>query len=194
MQAQQETTDNSSTRREIIKTAQLQCYQARSACLRARNELGAVPEEYRRELQNAILDYYWALRPLRTASTIQNWWENAELSEYLTYTRNQPQPPIEVRGSIDEPIQLVQHDQPQTPEEEHLTGLDKIPTLTSGTTSRTRTVNTMRGSETRTETVPKRPLAFEILADLSGVLDDAADRLGFGPEPRTPINDDAEPI
>jgi hypothetical protein len=141
-------------RREIIESAQVQCYLARSECLRAKAEVGDVPEEFRREFQNAIVDYYWALRPMRRKPKLKDVWNELVLAD----------------GWVD------------PDEEEPIAGLDTIQQLDDITDTDTVDRHTMRGAVAETVT-RQRVLPFWILKSISGTLDDAAAELGFVPDP-----------
>lgn len=158
-------------RRKIIETAQLNCYEARSRCLRAKSRFGDVPRDHRLGFQDAILDYYWALKPLREADPVVNWWDNVELSGQWT----------------------VAGDGGDEAEPQAVTGLDSIDGLGDSAETTRYQKSTIRGRQT-VEQTQQKILPFSVLKDISGVLDDAAGRLGFNPDTPMPDETDPEPI
>jgi len=89
---------------------------------------------------------------MREESAVSDWWAKVALSDYW------------VDSETDKPF----------------TGLEKVATVNRLTETIPVEEHTVRGSK---DDVKTRPLAlpFEILEDISGVLDDAAARLGFAP-------------
>ena len=148
------------TRRRIIEQAQLHCYETRSICHRAKNRYGEVPREIRLDFQEANVDYYWALRPLREESVVKSWWNDHDLAK--------------VDG-------------------EELTGLDSILELDGETESVTDVHHTVRGISQTTQTF-QRVYPFTVLRDISGVLDDAARKLGFAPDAPLAVETEPEPV
>jgi hypothetical protein len=159
-------------RQRIIEDAQLRCYEVRSeyqqASLLLSGQISRV-EVYR--LQQAVSDYYWALRPLRDEDPVRDWWDDVTLSEQWTYPVTKTE--YEVRGSRAVPVEVT--------EEIPYEGLETLREHLDQTETVTKTKTGMRGR--RTEKVTRQKvLDAGILVDVSGVLDDAADRLGFSPE------------
>lgn len=140
-------------RRELIENASIQCYLARSECLRLKSEYGEVPEEFRREFQNAIVDYYWALRPLREKPKLKDKWNRIQLAKGWT-------------DGDDEPV----------------AGLDTIARLDELVETDTIERHSMRGT-VRETVARQQVLPFRILKGISGTFDDVAAQLGFVPEP-----------
>lgn len=152
MSANAEEEQRSTTRKRLIEVAQMLCYEARSKCLRAKSQYGRVPRVDRIGFQIAIVDYYWALRPLRKDAAVAELWKNEPLSEGWT-------------GDNGEPI----------------TGLDAINEVDDITVYDSVKEVTMRGGQ-ENEVPRDMVLPFPVLKDISGVLDDAAGKLGFNPE------------
>lgn len=153
---------NGRSRRRLIEEAQQVCHYVRAQCQEERSYQGEVPEPYRIDFQNSIANYYWALRPMREESVVKEWWEKAELSEH--WFDSETGEPYTGLDTIAKANRLMETDQFQR--------------------------QTMRGVETVTQSRPV-VLPYVILEDISGVLDDAAAKLGFAAE--TP-DDDSLPM
>jgi hypothetical protein len=159
-------------RQRIIEEAQLQCYDARSEYQQAALLLsGQVSREHVLRLQQAVADYYWALRPLRDEDPVRDWWNDVVLSEQWTRSVTVTEP--RVQGTT-----IVQAEETK---EVPFEGLETLRDHLDRTETVTTTKTGMRGR--REETVTrKKVLDPEVLVDITGVLDDAADKLGFSPE------------
>ncbi|WP_226043514.1 hypothetical protein [Natrinema sp. DC36] len=168
-----------SARRQIIEEAQVVCHTARSEYQQvSKLNDGEVPREISLRFQQAVTDYYWSLRPLRDEQVVQDFWESTVLSEDWTYEE------VVVKGSVEADlhkpgIQISR--EPQTIEKPYL-GLETIKTHLDGEFE-TKTVVKTGARGRREETVRRQKiLEPEILLDISGVLDDAAAKLGFMPD------------
>ncbi|ELZ76071.1 hypothetical protein [Haloferax volcanii] len=181
-------------RERIIEDAQVRCHQKRSEVQDARLRMSMVPRSLRGDFQNRVLEYYRALRPLRSEGIIKEWWSSVVLSptwtakreyvfeidgqtlevsqdEAMAFYEKQGVPPVEVR---DIPFQ----------------GLERLDELEDATETVVETRSTMRGVREE-QTTQQVVLDVRQLMDIAGVLDDAATKLGFAPafDEETP-NDD----
>lgn len=156
---------------QLVNDRLVDLYQARSKAIRARIMLGGVaPHEFRVELQNAILDAYYALRPLRDENVVADYWEETIPSEdWIAGTTER----VEVDGAIDEPLR-VDREEVEVPYQ----GIDAITELENNIERGEQTVHTVAGEKTQ-ETVRQEPPPLEILLDISSTLEDAAAKLGF---------------
>ncbi|WP_435360407.1 hypothetical protein [Haloarchaeobius sp. DFWS5] len=172
-----------SVRERIIEHAQLQCYEARSELQQAQMlNHGTAPRQVRMKLQQAISDYYHALRPLRNRPEVgeNDWWETVELSDDWMYTETVPR--REVVGSIDEQLGIREWTEDV---EQSYAGLDVIRDLERAVETTTVVKTGMRGR--REDTVTRvKILDGDILVDIVGVLHEAAGRLGFQPDMTVP--------
>jgi len=183
---EQDERPGSNTRRRIIEEAQLQCFQARSACIRARDAYGEVPRDYRRYFQETILDYYWALKPLKDEPPVDDWWDLVELSaNWRTVMREAPQ----VSADGGEPATVG----PERTDSKARTGLDTLKHLDEATEVITEAQQSYLGSWSA-EIERPHVLPHAVLKDLSDRLDEAWGRLGGNPTTPTPIELDPEPI
>lgn len=170
------------TRKALIDRALQRVHDARTRCQGERLGYGDVDEALRADLQHAVLDLYWALRPLRGEDAIDEWWDDVELSEVWTERITDVKGNLYGRG-----VDIDMEEEPKS-------GLESLQVLDGMTQSETRELETFRGK--RTETVVKPTiLPYQILKDIAGTLEDAAGKLGFNPTveeqaPRTEIDDD----
>ncbi len=171
MATESDDTPRTVARQKIIETAQLNCYEARSQCIRVKSQMGDVPREYLLAFQDAILDYYWALKPLADEPPVHGWWEEVELSDQWT----------------------VASDGGDGDETGFVTGVDSIDGIEDDIETVRERKKTVRGLATF-EHQQQRVLPFQVLKDISGVLDEATGRLGFIPATPTPVETDPEPI
>lgn len=162
-----------SVRQRIIEQAQIETHDARSTVIKTQLLAGGVPRDQLLSLQNAILQYYYALRPLREEDPVEGWWDDVQLSEAWTDgTRIER----EVVGDLQTGPRIQTQETPN-----HVTGLETLHDL-AGDTETVRRVSTgLCGRREETEE-RQRVLDVRILLDVSLVLDDAADRLGFAPD------------
>lgn len=178
---------NRSVRGRIIEDAMVNCHEARADVLKAQQLAGTVDREYRLRLQQAIIEYYYAMRPLREHNAIKDWWEDVVLSERWVKDRRTEQ---KVTGSVVDGVSLEEETV-----EEYYRGLDHIERL-QDMRERRRTVDSgMMGKRESVEEVQK-VLETAVLIDIAGTLDDAAAKLGFEPgvpdsAPRTKITEEA---
>ncbi|WP_396614093.1 hypothetical protein ACH9L7_20330 (plasmid) [Haloferax sp. S1W] len=162
-------------RERLIEKAQVDVHDARSKITRVRLRFDGVPREWRQELQEAVIAYYYALRPLRTEGIIKDWWSSVELSSEWTRTVVVDTETVleETEGG------LVEKEVPVTDEVPY-SGLDILEDVETATESEIVTVSDMRGE--RQETVSRQlVLDATVLVDIASVLDDAATKLGFAP-------------
>lgn len=170
------------TRKRLIDLALQRVHQARTRCQGERLGYGEVDEALRADFQHAILDLYWALRPLRREDAIDEWWEEVELSDGWTERVTAVDGDLHGQG-VDVGV-----------EERPKQGLETLRYLDDMTHSQTREVETFRGKQAETVVTPTI-LPYEILKDIAGTLEDAAGKLGFNPavekhSPRTEIDDE----
>lgn len=163
----------------IITQAQQRNHRARSDFLEARQLSGDVPWRIHHELQAAVMEFYQALRPLREHKAVEEFWEEVELCTIQTGWD-----PVIKNGAI------VDYE----PVTETITGFESLEELTAQRTSQEKTISDSFGE--RTVQVRDRDLVDgEVLLGASQKLDDAANKLGFGPDvdestPRTVIDDE----
>ncbi|RDZ39432.1 hypothetical protein C5B91_20185 [Haloferax sp. Atlit-10N] len=163
-------------REKLIEDAQVEVHEARSKVTRVRLMYDHVPRAWRQELQEAIIAYYYALRPLRTEGIIEEWWGSVELSsewtrEVVTDTETVVRE-TENGGFAEETVDVT--------EVKPYRGLQILEELETATVSETVEKSDMRG--TRYESVSRQlVLDAPVLIDIAGVLDDAATKLGFSP-------------
>ncbi|AFK19013.1 MULTISPECIES: hypothetical protein [Haloferax] len=163
-------------RERLIEEAQVDVHEARSKVTRVRLMYDGVPRAWRQELQEAIIAYYYALRPLRTEGLIKDWWSSVELSEEWTRTAV-----VDTETVLEESDdgELVEVEKPITDQIPYR-GLGILEDVETATESEVVSVSDMRGE--REETVSRQlVLDASILVDIAGVLDDAATKLGFAP-------------
>lgn len=175
----------------VIEHHQLRTHEARSRVLQTQHVLTAVPRKPRLRLQQELLDYYFALKPLRNRPEVEDWWDDVVLSENwikdrtVTETTSQ-----EVVGDIETGVNIVE----ETTEEvdlEYYRGLDLLPEKLTETTTSTEYSHGISGPE-NSQTKRRRVLDAEILIDIATTLDDAAIKLGFGPDGDAPEADPTE--
>jgi len=167
-----------SVRERLIEHAQLQTWEARSELQQAQMlQNGEAPRQKRMKLQQAISDYYHALRPLKDRPELKGnrddgWWNTVELSDHWTTVETK------VTGDIQTGTQIAEEEVP-------VTGLDSIRDLERSYEEHTTTRNGLRGR--RTETVRRKTvLSGDVLVDIIGTLDEAAGKVGFQPEMEIP--------
>jgi hypothetical protein len=184
MSSNRNSSDDSSSggktiRQRLIEEAQLRCHEARSNVLQAKLLANKVPRESALRFQQTLVDYYAALRPLRDEEIVADWWDDVTLSEHwIKDVRVETEPVVTGDYLGTEQVSVQQQKERVV---EHYEGLDTIEKLDSMTEEKTVSKKGMRGR--RTETVSRlKVLDIEILKDISFTLDDAADKLGFGPE------------
>lgn len=163
-----ENTSRGRTRRQLIEQAQLECSEYRAVCDRYNTHNGDIPRQHRIEFQNAIVDYYWALRPLRNQKRVEELWQDAVLSKSWT-----------VRNGDGEDVPV--------------TGLDSIQYLNRMTEKVSEVKHTVRGTRVETDR-QLQVLPFPVLADIYATLEDAAAELGFTVEPGVTVEEDPAPV
>jgi hypothetical protein len=167
-------------REQLINSAQVDVHEARADVAKARLLYETVPRELRMLLQEACVEYYYALRPLRSESIIKKWWSDVVLSEHwvkdvreweeVVVDADLHGPTPDVRTETKREVVLYQ-------------GLDVLADLDEMTDSYECEVVDMCG--TRVETGEQQVvLPARVLIDVSAVLDDAAKRLDFAPRMR----------
>lgn len=163
----------------LITRAQQRNHRARADYLEARQLSDDAPWQIQHELQAAVMEFYQALRPLREHKAVEDFWEEVEICEIQTGWD-----PVVKDGVVVD----------YNPEIKTITGFESLEELTAQRTSQEETISDSFG--TRTVTVRDRDLVDgEILLGASQKLDDAANKLGFGPDidestPRTEIDDE----
>ena len=166
-------------RQKLIEEAQLRCHESRSEVTKSKFLTNSVPRQVALRLQQTVSDYYSALRPLRDEDPVSDWWNNVTLSErWIKDVRTETEPVVtgDVLGR--EPISVQQNTKRVV---DYYEGLDTLERIGSMTETKEVTKSGMRG--VRTETVTRvKVLDPTILVDISFVLDDAANKLGFAPE------------
>lgn len=168
-------------RRQIIEAAVTNQYRARAEAQRERLLQGEVSDERIASFQQAVLDLYWALRPLREADPVADWWDDVVLSKHWTEEQATVEGDLTGRG-----VSVSRDVVPKT-------GLDTLETVERMSTTTTESVDTFIGE--RVQAVPDQQfLPYEVLADVSGVLEDAAGKLGFNPTTPTPDQTDPDPV
>jgi hypothetical protein len=166
-------------RQKLIEEAQLRCHEARSEVQKAKLLAGEVPREVALRLQQSISDYYAALRPLREGDPVDGWWTDVTLSEnWVKDVRTETEQVVTGDPLDREKVSVKQREKQIV---EYYEGLDTLQKIDSMTEKKQVTKSGMRGR--RKETVSRlKVLDPAILIDISFVLDDAANRLGFAPE------------
>lgn len=180
-----EDSNRKSVRSQLIEEAMVNCHDARADVLKAQQLEGQVTREYRLRLQQAIIEYYYALRPLREESPIEDWWNDVTLSKQWIKDEREEK---EVVGNIESGVVIEENTVT-----EYYDGLDHIERLKDQRETRKSVKTGMMGRRETVETVQK-VLDAPVLLDISSTLDDAATKLGFAPESRTPVEDDPAPI
>lgn len=181
-------TPDATVRQQLIEHTQLQCHQARSTVQQAKLLDGSVPRNLALRLQQRIVDYYYALKPLRNEAPVDDWWDSVQLSEnWIKDVRTERQPVVTGDYQGRQPVG-VQYE--QTKVVDYYEGLDQLERLDSMTETKTVTKSTLRGVREET-TTRQKALDPAILIDITATLDDAATRLGFSPdvEAETPHDD-----
>lgn len=174
-------------RARLINERLIELFRVRAKCERARSLQGEVPLEHQIALFNQIRDAYLALRPLRDETAIDDWWESVTLSPRWG-DWNTPVDPEETEDAVP----LAKTDQGVLfGVFEPYEGLGTLDNLRDMVTEREQEVPVFGGVKEKTVREPNLP-EYDILLDISSVLEDAADRLGFAPDvaeatPRTQI-------
>lgn len=163
----------------IITRAQQRNHQARAEYLEARQISEDVPWPIHHELQAAVMELYQALRPLREHNAVEEFWNSVEICDI-----HSGWDPVVKNGRV------VDYD----PVFETLTGFESLEELTAKRTSQTITISDSFG-EREVETADRDLVDEQVLLKASQALDDAANKLGFGPDidestPRTKIDDE----
>lgn len=165
----------------IIEHHQLQIHEARSRVLQSSHVLAHVPREPRLRLQQAILDYYHALKPLRDRPEVEEWWSQVTLSENWVKDRT-VETDVTVGG---DPINGVEVTEEEREVVEYYEGLDVIPEEFTQTVTETVHEHGFSGPSTATKRT-RKVMDAQTLIDVASTLDDAAVKLGFAPEGDTP--------
>jgi len=175
------------TRQKLIEEAQLRCHEARSELQKAKLLYGTVPREVALRLQQRIADYYYALRPLRNEDPVADWWDDGPLSKHwIKDVRIEKEPVVTGDYLGQESVGVRQRKKKVI---DRYQGLDHLEQLDSMTETKTVTKSGMRGTR-KEKSTRQKALDAEILRDLSSTLDDAATKLGFGPEIETEMPTD----
>ncbi|MCO8266645.1 hypothetical protein NKF06_08610 [Haloferax sp. AB510] len=171
-------------RERIIEDAQVRCHQKRSEVQDARLRMSIVPRSLRGDFQNRVLEYYRALRPLRTEGIIKEWWSSVVLSpswtagrEYIFEIDGQ-----EIEVSQDEAMTIYEKQgvAPVEVRDIPYRGLERLDELEDATETVVETRSTMRGVREE-QTTQQVVLDVRQLMDIASTLDDAATKLGFKP-------------
>jgi hypothetical protein len=156
--------------------------------LQAQHVLAGVPRKQRLRLQQEILDYYHALKPLREHPEVEDWWDDVRLSDRWIADRTVTEDVVQdVIGDINSGVQVAERVEEDV-EIEYFTGLDTIPEKLTETETASTYSHGLSGPSQSTQT-QRRVLDADILIDVAGVLDDATIKLGFGPEGDAPTAD-----
>lgn len=172
----------------VIEHHQLRTHEARSKVLQTQHLLARVPRQPRLRLQQEVLDYYHALKPLRDHPEVKDWWDEVELSEQWIADETVSQEVVQdVVGDIETGVRVTEHVEEDVEIEYH-TGLDTIPEKLTETETDTTVSHGLSGPSRSTQT-QRKVLGADILIDVASVLDDATIKLGFGPDGDTPVAD-----
>jgi len=171
-----------SVRERLIEHAQLQTWEARSELQQAQMlQNGEAPRQVRMKLQQAISDYYHALKPLHNRPELEGdrdngWWNTVTLSDDWTTTQYREEQQVTGDVYSGPRIETV-----TVPVEVPVQGLDSIRDLERSYETDTKTQSGLRGR--RTETVRRKTvLPGDVLIDIIGTLDEAAGKVGFQPD------------
>lgn len=167
-------------RERLIEEAQLSAHHARSDVDRARLLFDDVPRDLRMALQRANLDYYRALRPLRTEGVVKSWWQEVAPSRYWIEETRVVEEPV-VDADLDGPPAAIETT--ERTEDVPYQGLDVLDELDSMREHYQEVVTDMRGERIE-EGERQVVLPAKVLVDISETLDDASKRLGFAPPTR----------
>lgn len=165
-------------RRRIIEDAEIRCYEKRRD-LRQEQLLrdGNVPRETRLALQEAVINYYYALFPLRNEDPVDEWWDSVTLSdEWTTEQTVTTRQIVGTRSMYGKARVETREDTVEQPVE----GLDTLQQVEAQTVERENEIQDAKGERTETERF-QVILPAEVLVDISLVLDEAVNRLGMGP-------------
>lgn len=163
----------------IITQAQQRNHRARSNYLEARQMSDDVPWQIHHELQAAVMEFYQGLRPLREHNAVEDFWKEVEICEIQTGWD-----PVVKNGKIVD----------YNAEIDTITGFESLEELTARRTSEEKTVSDSFGTRT-VQTSDRDLVDGHVLLGASQKLDDAANKLGFGPDidestPRTEIDEE----
>jgi hypothetical protein len=166
-------------RQELIENAMLRCHDARSKVQKVKYLANSVPRETSLKFQQAIADYYAALRPLRENDPVEDWWDDVTLSKQWVKDVHEETKPVVTGDYLGrEPVSVRERTEKVV---EFYEGLNTLERLDAMTETIENVKSGMRGVRTEKRTRLK-VLSPSILIDISYVLDDAADKLGFSPE------------
>ena len=172
----------------VIEHHQLRTHDARSTVLQTQHVLAHVPRKPRLRLQQEVLDYYHALKPLREHPEVEGWWDDVRLSDQWIKDKTVSQEVVQdVVGDIETGVQVTERLEEDV-EIEYYEGLDTIPEKLTETETSVSVSHGLSGPSMSKQT-KRRVLDADILIDVAGVLDDATIKLGFGPEGDTPVAD-----
>lgn len=163
--------DRTTVPARIIAEAYRECLGARIKYMRAVNSgVSGAKESARRELQNAVLEFYEVIRyKLSNDSIVREWWEEKPVFEYKpVYATNE-------EGEI-----LVnQQNQPIIEGYEPTkTGLQQLDSYIGATQVQTTEINDLFGKRQIVDEVPVM-MDAELLINCSHALEAVADRLGY---------------
>ncbi len=169
-------------RQKLIEEAMFRCHEVRSEVQKSKFITGSVPRTVGLRFQQTISDYYASLRPLRESDPVADWWDEVTLSDHwIKEVRTEINPVVTGDYLGQEQVGIKANEKRVIDRYE---GIDTLELLGEMTETKEVTRSTMRG--VRTETVERtKVLDPNILIDLSFVLDDAANKLGFSPEIET---------
>jgi len=165
----------SNRRARIIADAQQRVHDARSAFIESASTTGDAAENqlYAAEFHNAVIEYYFALRPLKEAPEVADMWDADNDDAPVLWTEEEHHP---VPGD------------PWRTETIEIRGLESLGDVAMETRTVESTTTGYRGKTETRETVPVR-LPPRVLVNVSELLDDCAAKLGFVPEPRERTED-----
>jgi len=188
--------DPKSTAEQLIERAQERCHQAREEFLQSRYFNNGVERATLLQFHFATMAYYEELRPLRDKNNVNGWWENVEL-----YQQPAGKQLVDPDGNA---LEIVDHDSNGRPVAvaypdgsdqfdpravgaewqrvyESVTGLDTLQTLFHQQSVAETDVSNSFGNAVETQQ-QYDPLSGDQLLGISRALDDAAEKLDFGPD------------
>ncbi|MCU4926912.1 hypothetical protein OB905_13135 [Halobacteria archaeon AArc-dxtr1] len=163
----------------IITRAQQRNHRARSDYIEARQLSPDVPWSIHHELQAAVMEFYMALKPLREHTSVEEFWEEAEICQIQDGWEA-----VKKNGEV------VNY----RPKMQTMTGFDRLESLTNQPTDEVKEIEDCFGKR-EIHTQSRELVDGHVLLNASQKLDDAANKLGFGPDidestPRTEIDDE----
>ena len=165
MSADQETSGVAgASRARLIAQAQERCHEARRQFIEIENSIGTGDESRvaAAEFHNAVIEYFYALRPLKDENAVSSFWDSVLLWEEQ----------VEVPREDGRGYEFTT---------EEVTGFDTLEQHAIRKQTVSQQHSTALGKRTELSEVPVR-MSPAILLRASAKLDEAAARLGFKPE------------